>query len=106
MKKYKAFPVSSQPLLAAFYAARQSARFSMGIMPAVLTPESKRQTKRAALHTASSPRGVFRGSAGQQGVLLHTPEERIGLLRQIGYTVFFAKIVNQFHRFICRFRLT
>jgi hypothetical protein len=28
VKKYKAFPVSSQPLLTAFYAARQSARFS------------------------------------------------------------------------------
>ena len=31
VKKYKVFPVSSQALLAAFYAARQSACFSIGV---------------------------------------------------------------------------
>ena len=30
-KKYKVFPVSSRALLAAFYAARQSACFSIGV---------------------------------------------------------------------------
>ena len=31
VKKYKAFPVSSRALLAVFYAARQSAYFSIGV---------------------------------------------------------------------------
>ena len=31
VKKYKVFPVSSQVLLAVFYAARQSACFSIGV---------------------------------------------------------------------------